>query len=157
MNDGKVSDWSCTERIEQGVYFAEKAGSHGSCNQYMEGINDNGEDYLEECMKNKCIETADYHALQCQCEGPMKNIEIPINCDDMIDPRDAPTANLNAFGLPSSTGAIVGHMAFALISERVDDNFTANWTIAGTGITLQVKPGMIIQNEISVTFTKWIS
>ena len=67
----------------------------------MPGVTDNGEDYLEECMKNSCIEVADYHALQCQCEGPMKSISVPDNCNDMGDPRDAPTANLNAFGLPS--------------------------------------------------------
>eukprot|EP01084_Bolivina_argentea_P135726 239116_1 len=142
LTDGKVAKRYCTERIEQNVHFSEHSDSSGSCVQFMNDNQfENGEDYLNECIKNKCIETADYHALQCQCEGPIKSIIMPNNCNDMIDPRDAPTANLNAFGLPASNGAIIGHMAFALIKDRKDENYTANWTIIGTGITLQVKPG----------------
>ena len=124
----------------------------------MDGVNDNGEDYLTECMKNKCIETADYHALQCQCEGPMKSITMPANCNEMMDPRDTPTANLNAFGLPASNGAVVGHMAFALISPRQEDNYTANWTILGTGVTVQAKPGtMSFPNLKTFTSEPWKS
>eukprot|EP01083_Nonionella_stella_P315638 1140735_1 len=139
--DGKMAQSYCTERIQENVYFGEQSASFGSCVQFMtEEMN--GEDYLTECMKNKCVETADYHALQCQCEGAIKDVQIPYNCDDSTDPREGPTANLNAFGFPSSNGAVVGHMAFALISPRENDpNYTANWTIIGTGITLDVKPG----------------
>ena len=79
LNDGQTADGYCTERLEENVYFAEQSTSAGSCIQFMPDNTEyeNGEDYLNECMKNKCIETADYHALQCQCEGPIKSITMP--------------------------------------------------------------------------------
>ena len=75
-----------------------------------------GEDFLSECMKARCTDTADYHALECQCEGPMKSVVMPKNCDDSPDPRDLPSAELGQFGLSASVGTI---MATSPLHDRL--------------------------------------
>ena len=141
-NDGKVATTHCTEKTEDKTFTA--SGDKPSCIEFMSEPMESElteADYLETCMKSSCVEVVDNHALECQCRGPMKSVVIPKDCNDGPDPREQPTANLGSFGMPKSSGAIIGHMAFAILMPRENPNFTANWTIIGTGETVFAKPG----------------
>ena len=85
-NDGIPAIMVCDETIENNVFFeGHPVTMMDGGERYCSGSSDpeNQEDYLRKCLQHQgCIDELDYHAIECECTGPMPNLEVPSNCID---------------------------------------------------------------------------